>query len=545
MLHRIIKKYYVLVTSHSVMNQWQIFTFYMLLITGAFLTVMFGMWWFNPKNISHNFSGYLHIFDIVLYLLLTYVVWHQIVMEIFFWYIASFMRHPDQSVEPEPGLRVAYLTAFVPGKEPYSILEKTLKGMVSVDYPHDTWLLDEGNDDIVKQMCMKYNVHHFSRKGKECYNTEDGEFKRKTKGGNYNSWLHQYEGNYDIIAQHDVDFVPKKNFLTDTLGYFRDPEVAFVGTPQIYGNLDESWIARGAAEQTFSFYGPMQKGFYGHDMTLLIGANHLMRVKAFNHVGGYSAHITEDMLTGMKLYANGWKSVYVPKILLVGEGPSTWGAYLNQQMRWAFGCTDIAFHHSTKHFKTMDIRHIFNYLVLQQFYFSGLAQVIGICLLTLYFFFGFTSANMELSPMLMLYVPLILFQILFSLWLQQFNCDPKTESGLHLRARLLSLAAWPIYFLAFVKALRGQHFVYVVTPKGMSQNTSYIPSLFVPHLVLGMTTAVGIVAGVILGHSSPQVIFWGVVNSVFMLGFFFSEMVPLTALSIRKSLSPIPNDKQS
>jgi cellulose synthase/poly-beta-1,6-N-acetylglucosamine synthase-like glycosyltransferase len=455
-------------------------------------------------------------------------------MELFAWYVASFMRHPDPSVEPQEGLRVAYLTAFVPGNEPYAILEKTLKGAVAVDYPHDTWLLDEGDDEIVKQICKKYGVYHYSRKGKEHYNMEDGKFKKKTKGGNYNSWLHQHDDDYDIVVQHDVDFVPKRNFLTETLGYFRDPQVAFVGTPQVYGNLDESWIARGAAEQTFSFYGPMQKGFYGHDMTLLIGANHLMRVSAFKDIEGYTAHITEDMLTGMKLYANKWKSVYVPKILLVGEGPGTWGAYLSQQMRWAYGCMDIAFRQSSELFKTMDLRHVFNYLVLQQFYFTGLAQVVGIFLLTLYFFFGFTSANMELKPILMFYVPLIVFQIVFSLWMQRFNCDPKTERGIHIRARLLSLAAWPIYFIAFIKAVQGKRLVYVVTPKGKNQNTAYVPSLFVPHLVLGTITAVGVAIGFILGHNAPQIVFWGVVNTAFMLSFFFLEMLPLMAFSIRK-----------
>lgn len=516
------------------MSLGELFTFYLLFIIGVCLTIAFGIWWFSPENISHNFPGPFHVFDILLYVLLTYVVWHQIVMEVFAWYIASFMKHPDPSVEPEEGLRVAYLTAFVPGNEPYSILEKTLRGMAGVDYPHDTWLLDEGNDEVAKQICVKYGVHHFSRKGKDHYNTDEGRFKKKTKGGNYNAWLHQYADSYDIVVQHDVDFVPKRNFLTETLGYFRDPKVAFVGTPQVYGNLDESWIARGAAEQTFSFYGPMQKGFYGHDMTLLIGANHLMRVSAFKDIEGYTAHITEDMLTGMKIYANGWKSVYVPKILLIGEGPGTWGAYLSQQMRWAYGCMDIAFRRSTEHFKTMSWNHIFNYLVLQQFYFTGLAQVIGIFLLTLYFFFGFTSANMTLEPILKLYLPLILFQIIFGLWLQRFNCDPKTERGLHIRARLLSLAAWPIYFLAFLKAVRGKRLVYVVTPKGASQGTSYVPALFVPHLVLGIVTAVGIAVGFYLGHDAIQIVFWGVINTAFMLSFFFLEMMPLFFFSLRK-----------
>jgi len=82
--------------------------------------------------------------------------------------------------------------------------------------------------------------------------------------------IHGYDsfGNsYDIVAQIDTDFVPKPSFLLKTLGYFKNPQVAFVGTPQIYSNDSSSFIARGAAEQTYTFYGPILRGLYGMDMT--------------------------------------------------------------------------------------------------------------------------------------------------------------------------------------------------------------------------------------------------------------------------------------
>ncbi len=310
-----------------------------------------------------------------------------------------------------------------------------------------------------------------------------------------------------------------------TLGYFRDPAVAFVGTPQVYGNLDESWIARGAAEQTYGFYGPLQKGFFHHDMTLLIGANHILRTKACRDIDGYTAHIAEDMLTGMKLYAHEskWKSVYVPEVLLVGEGPVTWASYFGQQMRWAYGCMDIVFRHAPNLLPKMNFRRMLNYTLLQQFYFSGIAQAVGIILLTLYFFFGITSAKMALLPILLLYIPLILYQVMFQLWLQRFNIQPETERGLLLSARLVSIAAWPIYFLAFIGVVRGKKLTYVVTPKGDNQGKTYTPSLFIIHFILGSITLIDIVVGFYTKHSAPQILFWAVLNSILMYYFFFSE----------------------
>ena len=156
--------------------------------------------------------------------------------------------------------------------------------------------MDEGNDPEAKIICEKYGIKHFSRKGVEKYNTPEGPYKTKTKGGNYNAWFDQYGGLYDFVAQLDVDFVPKIDYLTKTLGYFSDPKVAFVGTPQVYGNTVDSWIARGAAEQAYNFYGSMQKGLFGSDMTLFIGANHVLREAAHNDIEGYSGHMLKTIL---------------------------------------------------------------------------------------------------------------------------------------------------------------------------------------------------------------------------------------------------------
>ena len=212
------------------MSKKEALVYYLFLTIGLVLTVVWATWWFRIDHVSQNFSGRVHIFDYVLFITLSYIVWHHILMEVFGWIIAAHMKHPLY-IPPQPNMRVAYLTAFVPGSEPYSLLEQSLEAMVSVEYPHDTWLLDEGNDDVAKEICARLGVKHYSRKGKDQFNTVSGHFMHKTKGGNYNSWLHHYLNDYDVVAQHDMDFKPKPNFLMRTLGYFQDPSVAFIGTP--------------------------------------------------------------------------------------------------------------------------------------------------------------------------------------------------------------------------------------------------------------------------------------------------------------------------
>ena len=497
-----------------------------LVLIGAILTIIFGIWWFEPSHIPNNFSGWLHIFDLFAFILLSYIVWYQITYELFSWYLTAFMKRPERPMPPQAGLRVALLTAFVPGKETYDVLERTVSAMVVVRYPHDTWVLDEGNDPETIRICKKYGARHYSRKGIKQYNTLDGKYKAKTKAGNYNSWFTEHSNQYDIVGQHDVDFVPNEDFFERTLGYFRDPRVAFVGTPQIYGNKEQSWIARGAAEQAYGFYGQIQKGLHGHDMSLFIGANHIVRVAAHDDIGGYSGHIVEDHLTGMRFYAGKWKSVYVPEILAVGEAPSTWESYFSQQMRWAYGLIDILFRHSPRIFKKMNARHQIHYFLLQQYYFYGLAQAIGVLLITLYFVFGFQSTSMKLLTLILLYVPLLIWQIIIFFWLQRFAVDPKNERGFLWRGRLLNLAVWPVYFMAFIGVLRGKRLTYVVTPKGQEQQQDVSISLFIPHAVLGTITFVGIIVALLTGHTAPQIFFWAILNTLAMYFFFLSVLIP-------------------
>jgi cellulose synthase/poly-beta-1,6-N-acetylglucosamine synthase-like glycosyltransferase len=491
--------------------------FWFFALVGLALTGYFGYYWFNPQHIPDNFTGINNVFDLVLFILVTYIIWHQILAEVFAWAIAYSMKRP-RYMKPQQGLKVAFISTFVPGKEPHDMLERNLQGMSAAEYPHDTWVLDEGDDPAAKELCEKYGAKHFSRFGLEKYNQANGTFKAKTKGGNHNAWYDSHGKNYDIVAQIDLDFVPDKKFLTKTLGYFRDPSVAFVGTPQVYGNSDESLVAQGAAEQSFNFYGTIEKGLFGQDMTMMVGANHIIRVSALKEIGWYAGHITEDLLTGMHIYTKKWKSVYVPEVLAVGEGPATWESYFNQQMRWAYGCIHILFNHSFDLFKSMHRKHRVMYYIMQQHYFSGLTLVLGVGLLTIYFLSGISSADMELWPMIAAYLPLIIWQIIFTTWLQKFSIRPGVESGFLWRGRMVAIAAAPIYFLALLGVLRGEKLTFKVTPKGEGEIEATPISLFLPHFILGTFSFAGLIVGMLNGNTSPVLLFWAAANTLLMYG---------------------------
>nr|BFE73475.1 hypothetical protein GCM10020092_067760 [Actinoplanes digitatis] len=81
--------------------------------------------------------------------------------------LATLWARDPVPVVPQADLRVAFLTTIVPGKEPVDMVERTLRAARAIRHAgrYDVWLLDEGDDDQVRQMCRNIGVQHFSRKG--------------------------------------------------------------------------------------------------------------------------------------------------------------------------------------------------------------------------------------------------------------------------------------------------------------------------------------------------------------------------------------------
>ena len=264
-----------------------------------------------------------------------------------------YMRRP-KPIAAKAGWRVAVVTTFVPSAEPLEMLAETVQALLTLDYPHDTWVLDEGDSQQVKALCSTLGVQHFSRKNALSYHTAHGAFRSHSKHGNYNAWLAEVGfAEYDIITAFDPDHVPEPTFLSNVLGYFEDPQVGYVQVAQAYYNQQASFIARGAAEETYDFYAIMQMASYGmgsatphrvsayYQMPQLIGSHNTHRVTALRQIGGFAAHDADDLLATLLYWVHGWRGVYVPHILARGLAPVAWRGYLTQQRRWARSILDI------------------------------------------------------------------------------------------------------------------------------------------------------------------------------------------------------------
>ncbi len=194
---------------------------------------------------------------------------------------ATMVARDPVPVVPESGTRVAFLTTYVPGKEPLAMVRATLEGATRVHHtgPLDVWLLDEGDDERARALCAELGVRHFSRHRVPEWNRDKGVHKARTKHGNYNAWIAMHGDEYDFYASVDTDHVPLPNFLERMTGFFRDPDVAFVVGPQVYGNYTNP-VTKAAESQQFLFHALIQRAGNRYRAPMFVGTNNVVRIAA-------------------------------------------------------------------------------------------------------------------------------------------------------------------------------------------------------------------------------------------------------------------------
>ncbi|MEU9793450.1 cellulose synthase catalytic subunit [Streptomyces sparsogenes] len=430
---------------------------------------------------------------------------------------ATLVARDPVPVVAEPGTRVAFLTSFVPGKEPIEMVRATLEGAKRVRHAGwlDVWLLDEGNDEEARELCARLGVRHFSRKGVEKWNQPKGAFRARTKHGNYNAWLDAHGDDYEFMACVDTDHVPLPNFLERMMGYFRDPDVAFVVGPQVYGNYDTA-VTKAAESQQFLFHALIQRAGNAYGGPMFVGTNNVVRIAALRSIGGLYDSITEDMATGFELHRRRnpvtrkkWRSVYTPDVLAVGEGPSTWTDFFTQQLRWSRGTYETVLRQFWKGLFTLSPGKLLNYSLMIAYYpMTALNWILSALSCALFLVLGASGIHIPAEMWMMLYSDAAALQIGLYVWNRRHNVSPHEPEGSGgLAGMLLSALSAPIYAKSLCDALLRRRSRFVVTPKGDSSSADQL-STFRIHLVWGAVFGGSLIASLFLGHSHAAMRAW-------------------------------------
>ena len=407
---------------------------------GVVSMLRFADWWFRAEHVAHP----------VLYLLLTGALWYGIGRIVLRWIDLLGVERPEH-VAPEDGLEVAIFTTSTPG-EPLAMYERTLAACREVRYPHTTYLLDETGDPRYREVAEKH--------GAELLDMRDVP---GAKAGNINRALELTDEEFVLVL--DPDHVPFPNFLDRVLGHFRDPEVGFVQVAQAYYNQDRSFVARSAAEQTYSFYGPTMMGLHGHGANVAIGANCTFRREALASIGGHGIGLAEDLVTAIRLHAEGWESIYVPEIVSRGLVPEDLGSFYAQQLKWSRGVHEVLFRELPRAFGDLTWRQRLAYLAIGTYFTGGLTTLLYLVLPYLYLWTGAQPAAMPFGEFVVTGGSLGIVAVALYLYAQRWLCDPERERGTHLRAMTLKIACWPVHLTGWVLAVLDVEVPYVATAK--------------------------------------------------------------------------------
>jgi cellulose synthase/poly-beta-1,6-N-acetylglucosamine synthase-like glycosyltransferase len=431
---------------------------------------------------------------------------------------ATLVARDPVPVVPESGTRVAFLTTYVPGKEPLEMVTRTLQAAVMLRHRGvmHVWLLDEGDDPEVKAVCARLGVHHFTRRGVERWNRPSGPHRARTKHGNYNAWLQAHGDEYDFFASVDTDHVPLPNYLERMLGYFRDPDVGFVVGPQVYGNYD-TFVTKAAESQQFLFHALVQRAGNRYGAPMFVGTSNAVRISAVKQIGGLYDSITEDMATGFEMHrrknpATGrrWRSVYTPDVLAVGEGPAAWTDFFTQQLRWSRGTYETILKQYWKGFGSMPPGKLFNYTMMIIFYpMSALDWILAALSCALFLGLGASGVNIDPTVWLMLYGNASALQIGLYVWNRRHNVSPHEPEGSGgVAGMVMSALSAPIYARSLTDAVLRRGSRFVVTPKGESASPDTLFGTFRVHWFFVLVFGGSIAAGAALGHAQPAMLVW-------------------------------------
>ncbi len=248
------------------------------------------------------------------------------------------MNNPRSKSEHEEDL----VTIQLPMYNELYVVERLINSVCEIEYPKDKLeiqVLDDSTDEtvdvvanIVKQKQEEgFDIKHIRRNNREGF-----------KAGALKEGLKTAKGKF--IAIFDADFIPKSDFLINTLKYFTNDKVGLVQTRWEHLNQDYSILTRIQAlaldghfviEQTVR----NKAGFF----ITFNGTGGVWRKECIEDAGNWKADtLTEDLDLSYRAQLKGWKFVYLRDFTTPAELPLEMNALKAQQFRWTKGYIETA-----------------------------------------------------------------------------------------------------------------------------------------------------------------------------------------------------------
>ncbi|MEO1589979.1 MAG: glycosyltransferase, partial [Cyanobacteria bacterium J06632_22] len=213
--------------------------------------------------------------------------------------------------------------------EPDFIIRRTVIGCQAMSYANKKiYVLDDTRRPHIKALASELGCEYITRPNNI-----------HAKAGNLNNALLQLEG--ELLAIMDADFVPFKQFLSRTVGFFQEP-IALLQTQQNFYNPDyharNLGLGSTIPNDLEHFYGHLQPARDVGNSVICCGTSYVARREALQSVGGYYTRCcVEDFQTSVLLLTEGHRLAYLNEMLSMGESTRTYADFIDQRLRWLQG----------------------------------------------------------------------------------------------------------------------------------------------------------------------------------------------------------------
>ncbi|MDC0176927.1 glycosyltransferase family 2 protein [Polaribacter sp.] len=232
---------------------------------------------------------------------------------------------------------IPFVTIQLPVYNELYVMERLLKNIAKIDYPLEKLeiqVLDDSTDESIETTAEQVkliqdkgiDIQHIKRSNRQGF-----------KAGALKEGLKTAKG--EFIAIFDADFLPKEDWLYQTVPYFKDPKIGVIQTRWGHINRDYSTLTKIQAFALDAHFTLEQVGrnSKGHFINFN-GTAGLWRKKCIYDAGNWEGDtLTEDLDLSYRAQLKNWKFKYLVDVVTPAELPVVISAARSQQFRWNKG----------------------------------------------------------------------------------------------------------------------------------------------------------------------------------------------------------------
>lgn len=232
---------------------------------------------------------------------------------------------------------IPFITIQLPVYNELYVMERLLKNIAKLEYPIEKFeiqVLDDSTDESIETTAEQIkkiqeigiDIKHIRRSNRQGF-----------KAGALKEGLKVAKG--EFIAIFDADFLPKKDWLLQTVPYFKDDNIGVVQTRWGHINRNYSTLTKIQAFALDAHFTLEQVGrnSQGHFINFN-GTAGIWRKKCIYDAGNWEGDtLTEDLDLSYRAQLKKWKFKYLENVETPAELPVIISAARSQQFRWNKG----------------------------------------------------------------------------------------------------------------------------------------------------------------------------------------------------------------